>query len=128
MPRKPDPQDLIEALAKQLQAERQALRLRLARLDQERSPGTGEGSAGDNTPTSETMEAVQESVAKEFVFASRDALVSRLKALDRAEARIREGTYGICERCGEPIPIARLRAMPGAIRCVTCAEEPAGRS
>lgn len=51
--------------------------------------------------------------------------MSRLKELDQAELKIREGTYGICEGCWEPIPLPRLRAMPGAVRCIACAEEAA---
>jgi len=31
-----------------------------------------------------------------------------------------ETSGGICEDCGDPIPEARLRAMPGATRCVAC--------
>ncbi|MGW8566745.1 TraR/DksA family transcriptional regulator [Isoptericola sp. NPDC055881] len=37
-----------------------------------------------------------------------------LAALDR----VAEGTYGVCEVCGRPIPAARLEARPGATRCV----------
>ena len=73
------------------------------------------------------MEAVQESMAKELAFTSREVLLARLRALSRAEERVREGTYGRCEACGRPIPPARLRALPEAVRCVPCAErEPGG--
>jgi RNA polymerase-binding transcription factor DksA len=49
--------------------------------------------------------------------------VGRLKTLARAREKVREGTYGCCDQCGEPIPPARLRAMPEAIYCVPCASE-----
>lgn len=39
-----------------------------------------------------------------------------------ALARIEAGTYGICERCGRPIPKARLDAIPYAHHCKECAE------
>jgi DnaK suppressor protein len=39
-----------------------------------------------------------------------------------ALARIEAGTYGICERCGRPIPKARLDAIPYATHCKECAE------
>jgi DnaK suppressor protein len=39
-----------------------------------------------------------------------------------ALARIEAGTYGICERCGRPIPKARLDAIPYAPHCKECAE------
>jgi len=34
--------------------------------------------------------------------------------------RIEEGTYGICEECGEDIPIARLEARPVTNYCLDC--------
>jgi DnaK suppressor protein len=37
-----------------------------------------------------------------------------------ALARIKDGSYGQCERCEEPIPIKRLDALPWARLCVTC--------
>ena len=46
---------------------------------------------------------------------------AQLEALDAASDRIRRGSYGVCERCGEPIPAARLAAQPVARTCVTCA-------
>jgi DnaK suppressor protein len=39
-----------------------------------------------------------------------------------ALARIEAGTYGVCERCGRPIPKARLDAIPYATHCKECAE------
>jgi DnaK suppressor protein len=40
--------------------------------------------------------------------------------IDRALAKIGAGTYGICERCGEPIKKARLKALPYAALCIEC--------
>ncbi len=40
--------------------------------------------------------------------------------IDRALAKITAGTYGTCERCGTPIPKARLKALPYAALCVAC--------
>ena len=40
--------------------------------------------------------------------------------IDRALAKIDTGTYGVCERCGNPIPKARLKALPYASLCVAC--------
>lgn len=46
--------------------------------------------------------------------------VQELQELNQALARMEEGSYGICEDCGDDIPVERLRAHPGAIRCVPC--------
>jgi DnaK suppressor protein len=40
--------------------------------------------------------------------------------IDRALAKMDAGTYGVCERCGHPIPKARLKALPYAALCVAC--------
>lgn len=44
----------------------------------------------------------------------------RADELRAALARYDQGTYGVCERCGNPIPSARLAARPDARTCVTC--------
>jgi DnaK suppressor protein len=40
--------------------------------------------------------------------------------IDRALSKIDAGTYGFCEQCGQPIPDARLQALPQAALCVAC--------
>lgn len=45
---------------------------------------------------------------------------SAVAEIDRALAKIEAGTYGRCERCGRPIPQARLEALPHAALCVSC--------
>lgn len=117
------------SLATRILAERRAILARLAILDRRRAARTREWPAGDNAPTPEVMEAVQESLARDIELASRETLVARLKALTRAEEKIRQGSYGRCDVCGHPIPPARLRAMPEAVVCVPCADpHPAGMS
>ena len=44
-----------------------------------------------------------------------------LEDLDRADERLRDGSYGRCERCGGPIGRARLEARPTARTCIGCA-------
>ena len=43
-----------------------------------------------------------------------------LAAIDAALRRADEGTYGTCERCGNPIGEERLRARPWATLCIDC--------
>jgi DnaK suppressor protein len=40
--------------------------------------------------------------------------------IDRALGKIQAGTYGLCEQCAQPIPDARLQALPQASLCVAC--------
>ncbi|MGE4264356.1 MAG: TraR/DksA family transcriptional regulator [Desulfovibrio sp.] len=46
---------------------------------------------------------------------------ARLHKLEYALRRVDGEDYGICEECGEEIPVARLLVMPEAIVCVSCA-------
>ncbi|HEX6330610.1 MAG TPA: TraR/DksA C4-type zinc finger protein [Actinomycetota bacterium] len=55
------------------------------------------------------------------------ALRSNLRWVGRALTKLDRGTYGVCERCGNPIPIERLEALPWAILCVDCARKGEGR-
>jgi RNA polymerase-binding protein DksA len=41
-----------------------------------------------------------------------------LAEIEAALARIDEGTYGLCERCGRPIGLERLEALPWATLCI----------
>jgi len=107
-------------LAARIVAERRAVQARLAALDRQ-GPARDAIGGGDNTPASEIMEAAQDSVLRDLAFTSREVLVSRLKQHVRAEAKIREGTYGRCDACNGRISMARLRALPEAVRCVRCA-------
>jgi DnaK suppressor protein len=45
-----------------------------------------------------------------------------LAEIEAALRRIKDGKYGVCRPCGEPIPDLRLRALPWARACVRCAE------
>ena len=45
----------------------------------------------------------------------------RLADVDEALARLALGVYGICDRCGRPIPAGRLAIRPFARTCVGCA-------
>jgi len=55
---------------------------------------------------------------------SQAAAVRHLKSqqadLERALARIDDGTYGLCDMCGDPIPEARLGIRPWVLSCVAC--------
>ncbi len=45
-----------------------------------------------------------------------------LRAIEEALARIRQGTFGMCEGCKEPISKARLEAVPWTRLCRDCKE------
>ena len=47
-----------------------------------------------------------------------DRLQVTLADVDRASAKLSDGTYGLCDVCEEPIGAERLEALPWATRCV----------
>jgi DnaK suppressor protein len=55
-----------------------------------------------------------------FAFRIRERERFLLWKIKDALRRIEEGTYGICEECGEDIPIARLKARPVTNYCLDC--------
>ena len=66
----------------------------------------------------ETVETAEERVLSglDHVQLLRDQ--EELLEIDAARGRIRGGSYGLCSECEEPIPLARLRAVPTARLCL----------
>jgi DnaK suppressor protein len=80
-------------------------------------------SAEDRAPGSRPSELAD--AAQQEVLLSQDAIVStrahaRAHAAMEAARRIAEGTYGICQACGESIPPQRLLAVPLTRFCLPC--------
>ena len=74
---------------------------------------------GRDTGNSELMdEALLEDGNKELVDIKVSALEKMQIQVRKALAKIKIGTYGICEVCGQPIDKARLQAYPEAITCM----------
>ncbi|HEY6012356.1 MAG TPA: TraR/DksA family transcriptional regulator [Candidatus Limnocylindrales bacterium] len=57
---------------------------------------------------------------QERELAMRERANLHLQAVDGALARLDDGTYGTCVRCGRPIAAARLEALPWAAHCIEC--------
>ena len=54
------------------------------------------------------------------VIATARSLRANLRDVERALAKIEDGTYGRCDRCGGPIGDERLDAIPWALLCIDC--------
>ncbi len=72
-------------------------------------------SAGDDQADTGTKTFERE---QEITLAN--AILDRITQVERALERLDEGSYGWCERCGNPIPVERLAAFPSATLCVSC--------
>jgi RNA polymerase-binding transcription factor DksA len=81
------------------------------------------GAIGDNSPFADPTDEVQVNGEREVNFATRSLLVARVNRLAEALERLRDGDYGTCQECGEPIAPARLKAMPEVSTCVRCQDQ-----
>jgi DnaK suppressor protein len=93
-----------------LAAERARIERALARLGHQ---DTGE-EADDQDPGNLASELYQDELDQGLA----DDLREELAAVDRAEARLAAGTYGLSVESGKPIPDERLEAIPTAERTV----------
>ncbi|HIV58069.1 MAG TPA: TraR/DksA family transcriptional regulator [Candidatus Stackebrandtia faecavium] len=72
-------------------------------------------SAGDDQ-----VDSGSKTVEREQEISLANSIRDRMIQVERALERLEEGDYGTCERCGTPIPAARLAAFPSATLCVNC--------
>ncbi|MDY6850462.1 MAG: RNA polymerase-binding protein DksA [Thermodesulfobacteriota bacterium] len=57
---------------------------------------------------------------RNFTLRIRDRERKLIGKINEALARVEDGTFGLCESCGEPIGIKRLEARPVTTRCIDC--------
>lgn len=57
---------------------------------------------------------------RNFMLRIKDRERKLVTKIDEALKRIRDGEYGICEECDEPIGVERLKARPVTTLCIDC--------
>ena len=105
----------LEAIRAELEGQRDQTRERIAVLSKppERASELGFGKRiGDGTT---------EAVSRLTDIGVGASLEQALARTERALAKLDDGTYGLCDNCGEPISPGRLRALPDGVLCLTCA-------
>ena len=106
-------QDALLRLHKSLLARRDHLRKKLSQeLAQMSSSGTGD-----------SADVAFESGSDEMNSQLAEFDARELTQIERALARLKQGTYGACEGCQKKIPVGRLNALPYATHCVECQRE-----
>jgi RNA polymerase-binding protein DksA len=75
----------------------------------------------DREPDDEAARA-SDSARKDMAVATIERERRTLEQIEAALSRIKKGNYGTCVSCGQPVPDARLKAIPWARVCVRCAE------
>jgi DnaK suppressor protein len=105
----------MEQVREALEEKRTALEAEMARISAppEESVGISFGKrVGEGTSMA---------VERLVQVAAHDEMRATLADVERALAKMDDGTYGTCDNCGAPIPPARLEIRPWAVLCVNCA-------
>ena len=101
-------QEQLSSMLEQHQQERE--NIRLSEASAERSPD----------PTSADGGSMAFELEKELTLDENTRHL--LNQVEHALVLIKKKKYGNCENCGEPIPVARLEAIPYSTICKSCAE------
>lgn len=97
-------------LIEQLKTQREKMLNKLADLQQELSIQVDD----------DTEEQVSDLIERELVLSRIQDLEDQLQAIEYALQRVAQGTYGVCENCGQTIDPARLEIMPETSLCIRC--------
>jgi DnaK suppressor protein len=74
----------------------------------------------EGSPFGKREEEATESLELEKRLALERHIREQLAEVEHALHKVEEGTYGLCDICGQPIDPARLEALPQANLCVSC--------
>lgn len=111
----------LERLAKKLEDERTRLETIIALHEQEREESRLAEASADRSADPDNVDGGAIEVEMEMDIAMVDNARGLLERVKHAQNRMEKGQYGICEVTGEPIPVARLEALPYATKTVEAA-------
>ena len=81
------------------------------------------GREADEDATQDIADKAANSYTKEFLFSQSSNERSTLQLVNEALDRVEDGSFGVCEECGEEISIKRLEARPETTLCIRCKED-----
>jgi DnaK suppressor protein len=113
----------IKKFQSELEEERERLVNVIAEHEKEMEDARNSETAADRSSDPENADAgsMRLEYAKELSIERNAA--DLLHKVEHALRRVQSGDYGVCEVCGEAIPVARLEVLPYATTCVTCASK-----
>jgi len=74
----------------------------------------------EGSPFGKREEEATESYELERRLTLEKSIREQLAAVEHAIQKFDDGTYGLCDSCGKPIPPERLEALPQATLCLDC--------
>jgi len=114
------PPKTLEKLRRLLEEERETYVRQARDLAAEAEALASEREPGDTQFDEESGEGDTLNVERERDLALSASATQAVEEIDRALRRMDAGSYGICERCGKKIAVARLEALPFAALCIEC--------
>ena len=81
------------------------------------------GNSRMNNQTGDSADAAFDAGSNEISSQLAEIEARELNQVQRAIARLKQGTYGSCEVCTTKIPVARLNALPYSTMCISCQRE-----
>ncbi len=112
----------IADLRGRLDEEQGELRDQLTTIEEETFAASQSELSGDVGLDDESADAGTATFEREKDLSIENNVRDLLAKIERALARIDDGTYGICERCGKPIEKARIKALPYVDLCIKDAQ------
>jgi DnaK suppressor protein len=113
--------DVNKRFREQLEAERDRLIAQIEEFERE-GQNTLSDVSGENNYRDHMADQGSATFARELDMTLEEQARESLEQIERALRRLEEGTYGMCARCQDAIPEARLEAMPEAELCLSCKE------
>jgi RNA polymerase-binding protein DksA len=110
----------LAGIRKQLETKRDELQQRQTELEADSFDGTQSDITGEVGLDEDFADAGTATFERERDLSIRNNISDLIDQMSRAIARIDDGTYGTCERCGRPIDAARLKELPHALLCLDC--------
>ncbi len=108
-----------ETLRQRLLQERQRLELELSELDADLSESLEDSS--EESPYDQHMaETAGVTLDREIDLSLEENTMASIAQIDRALAKLANGSYGTCDRCAKAIGDERLDAAPFATLCIEC--------
>ena len=114
------PAKTLDKLRRLLEEERETYVRQAHDLAAEAEALASEREPGDTQFDEESGEGDTLNVERERDLALSASATQAVEEIDRALRRMDTGRYGICERCGKKISVARLEALPFAALCIEC--------
>jgi len=107
----------FNVLRSHLESEQKRLVEQLEQLQASVRPA---GERREGSPFGKREEEATESLELEKRLALENRVREQLADVEHALHKFEEGTYGLCESCGQPIAPDRLEALPQAKLCINC--------